>query len=66
MKAKIDCPMGRYDSEMRIICKADGRPCGFQYYKACKGWWALTDRAAGCTRRAVYGRADNGETGKGY
>lgn len=51
MKINIECPNGRYDSEMRIICSKDNEPCAFQYYRTCKGWWVLTDGAETCLRR---------------
>ena len=51
MKLTIACQNGKYDSQMRIICKRDGLPCAFQYFKSCKGWWTLTDGAKDCVIR---------------
>ena len=50
MKLIIDCPKGKYNADMQIICE-DGQPCAFQYFRACKGWWALSHGAGGCERR---------------
>ena len=62
MKVKLDCPYGRYDSEMRIICGKDNEPCGWQYFRSCMGWWALSEGAATCVRRT---EGNGTEAGKG-
>lgn len=52
MKLTLSCPHAYYADGMRIRCrKSEGAPCGFQYYKACKGWWALKANADGCLLR---------------
>lgn len=61
MRINIECPNGYYDREMRIICRKDGGPCAFQYFKSCKGWWVLTNGARTCARRVKRGT----ETDKG-
>lgn len=48
MKVPLSCPHAVYKSGMRIWCtKAEGW-CGNQYFKRCKGWWVLNERAAAC------------------
>lgn len=56
MKIKLTCPWAKHDDKMRIICIKRGGLCGNQYFRSCKGWWALTDRAAECPVR----RYENG------
>lgn len=52
MKLTLICPNASYDPEMRIRCsKAQGGPCGHQYFKRCKGWWALLGTADRCPLR---------------
>lgn len=61
MKITLECPHAHYDQNMRIRCTvADDRLCAHQYFKACKGWWALTDQAKDCPMRG--GLKDAGET----
>ena len=49
---KLSCPFASYGEGMRIRCsRADDGPCGFQYFKRCKGWWAESPGAAGCRLR---------------
>lgn len=51
MKVLPTCPVGKYDNRMKIICTLDDKPCAFQYYKQCKGWWANTESAGKCLKR---------------
>ena len=51
MKVTINCPNGRYIDGMKIWCDKAGNYCAFQYFKNCKGWWALTEKADGCLLR---------------
>ena len=51
MKPVLTCPHARYIAEMRIYCDAAGDLCGNQYYKQCKGWWALNPNADRCPVR---------------
>lgn len=52
MKLTLSCPHASYGPDLRIRCgKADNAPCGHQYYKRCKGWWALLETAARCLLR---------------
>lgn len=48
MKLKLNCPQAEYRSGMRIFCRKTGDLCGNQYFKRCKGWWALTEKADRC------------------
>ena len=49
MKIKLECPHASYGAGMKIRCaKLDGGLCPHQYFRSCKGWWALTDRAREC------------------
>lgn len=50
MTVKIECPNGSYDQKMKIKCSKAGY-CGNQYFKRCKGWWALTENAKRCPLR---------------
>lgn len=51
MKIKLSCEFAKHDSQMKIRCLKSNSYCGNQYFKQCKGWWALTDRAAACPLR---------------
>ena len=48
---KLSCPHAVYREEMRIFCLKMNDYCGNCYYKRCKGWWVLTDKAAACPIR---------------
>lgn len=64
MKLTLGCPWGRYDAEMRIMCrKADG-PCAHQYFMPCKGWAVLSPGADTCPIREA--KDDGAQTGKSY
>lgn len=51
MEVKLSCPKAEYRDGMRIFCRKANNWCGNAYFKRCKGWWALTDRAARCPLR---------------
>lgn len=52
MNLKLSCPHAFYGPDQRIRCgKAGDGPCGHQYFKRCKGWWALLDSADRCLLR---------------
>lgn len=51
MKLTIDCPNGVYAERMQIWCNKADNWCGHQYFKQCKGWWALSPQAKTCTLR---------------
>lgn len=51
MTLKLNCPNAVYREEMRIFCRAVNDYCAHCYYKRCKGWWVLTDKAAACPIR---------------
>lgn len=52
MKIQLSCPHARYGEQMKIRCsRQDGAPCAFQFFKACKGWWALRPAADQCLLR---------------
>lgn len=51
MEVKLECPHGEYRDGMRIFCKKADNYCGNQYFKRCKGWWALNDNARKCPLR---------------
>lgn len=51
MKLTLECPNAEYQADMTIRCKKAGDICAHQYFKACKGWWALSDGAATCALR---------------
>lgn len=57
MKVPIACPNGEYREGMKIYCTKTDNWCGNQYFKQCKGWWALTDNAQRCPVR--YRTAEN-------
>jgi hypothetical protein len=48
MKITLNCPHAEYISGMRINCKKIKNLCPHVYFKACKGWWALTPQADRC------------------
>ncbi len=47
----LSCPQAAARSGEPIRCEKTGNPCGFQYFKRCKGWWTMSDNAAGCRLR---------------
>ena len=51
----LSCPYACYTDGMKILCTRAGTAgrtmCGYQYFKRCKGWWALTDGAGRCKLR---------------
>ncbi len=52
MKLRLSCPHASYGPGMRILCsRADGKPCAFQYFKTCKGWWVESPAAEKCRLR---------------
>ena len=51
MEIKLNCPHAEYRDGMRIYCTKAESLCGHQYFKRCKGWWALTDKALNCPLR---------------
>lgn len=51
MEVKLSCPQAEYRDGMRIFCRKANNWCGNAYFKRCKGWWALTERAARCPLR---------------
>ena len=51
MQVTLECPQAEYRAEMVIWCRRTEEICAFQYFKACKGWWALTGQADGCRLR---------------
>lgn len=51
MRLTLDCPRARYGEGMVIYCGRDNQPCAHQYFKACKGWYALSAGAASCPAR---------------
>lgn len=51
MKIPLECPAASYGEGMRIKCSKTGSPCAFQYFKSCKGWWALSPGAKRCLVR---------------
>ena len=63
MKLTLDCPLAKYGPDMAIICARDGEPCAHQYFKSCKGWWALTATAAKCPIRKDVTRHEAGTSG---
>jgi len=58
MKIPLSCPQAEYKEGMRIWCKAAGNWCGNQYFKRCKGWWALNERAAACPLKKSNNKGD--------
>ena len=52
MKLTLSCPHASYGEQMKIRCsRSNGAPCAFQYFRACKGWWALRPNADSCLLR---------------
>ena len=51
MKINLPCRYAKHDKQMKVRCEKTGNYCAFQYYKRCKGWWTLSDGAAGCLAR---------------
>lgn len=52
MKITLECPYAKHESvTMRVRCTKTKNYCAHQYYKRCKGWWALTDTARDCPAR---------------
>ena len=50
---KLSCPQAYYSDGMRIRCAQSKGYCGYQYFKRCKGWWALTEAAGRCKLRSL-------------
>ena len=59
---QLACPYAYYTNGMKILCSHESSRgmtyCGHQYYRRCKGWWALNEAAARCKLRQH--PADNG------
>ena len=51
MKLTLSCPFAFYTEGMRIRCSRNDKYCGHQYFKRCKGWYALSPQAARCPLR---------------
>ena len=51
MEIRLECPYAYYGDRMRIMCKKAGGLCAHQYFKQCKGWFALTKAAGECQMR---------------
>jgi len=51
MKITIDCPYGKYDSNMQIVCTKAGIGCAHQRFCSIKGWCILTEQAKECPLR---------------
>lgn len=51
MKINLSCPHASYDGKMRIMCQKAGNICAHQYFRQCKGWFALTQAADNCPLR---------------
>lgn len=51
MNVKLGCPLAKYDKSMKIICTKTGKLCAHQFFKRCKGWWALSEQAERCPVR---------------
>lgn len=47
----LQCENAKYISGMMIWCKKTQDYCAFQYYKSCKGWFALSPSWSGCAMR---------------
>ena len=58
---RLTCPHAAYRSGMRIWCSRSEDYCGNVYWKACKGWWALTANADRCPLRR--GGDEHGDKG---
>lgn len=62
----LSCPLAYYGHGMKVLCrKTRGSFCGFQYYKRCQGWWALTEAAGRCRLRSLPAGEDE-EGGPGH
>ena len=44
---RIECEQAQR-TQGAIWCKARDKPCLHQYFKPCKGWWALRGSALEC------------------
>lgn len=55
MKVRLSCPQAVYGDGMTIICTKTGKLCAHQFFKRCKGWWALSDQAERCPVRKAAG-----------
>ena len=49
----LSCPYALYVEQMKIRCSRSMGYCGHQYFKRCKGWWALSDAAPRCKIRKI-------------
>lgn len=61
----LSCPFAYYAEGMRIRCSRSengGGACAFQYFKRCKGWWALLPAAADCKLRREAPPEEGGNT----
>lgn len=47
----LSCPHAEGTVGKPIGCRKSGMPCGFQYYRKCRGWWTLSENAGGCRLR---------------
>ena len=62
---KLSCQNAEYRKGMRIYCKAIDDYCGHVYWKACKGWWALSANAERCPmRKGGQGHEGQGAAGR--
>jgi len=61
----LDCPHAEYREEMRVYCRKAETYCGNAYFRACRGWWALTERAAACPLRKEDGHGEERPAGAG-
>lgn len=59
MKIPLSCPQAVYKEGMRIWCRAAEGWCGNQYFKRCKGWWVLNDRAGLCPLKKSNEKGDS-------
>ena len=49
MKINMKCPHAKHEpGTMRILCEKMSGYCAHQFFKSCKGWWALTEMADRC------------------
>lgn len=63
---QLSCPWAVYTDGMKIRCTrgpGERTMCGFQYFKRCKGWWALTDAAGRCRLRQQPEGSGSGRNG---
>lgn len=52
----LSCPYALYTVGMKILCTRapnGSTMCGHQYFKRCKGWWALSEAAGRCRLRRM-------------